>query len=52
MKDINNEKLIVMTKYVKGGKQVVIYDQSSKICWIEEIVDGKTRIIKTFGKDN
>ena len=39
--------VIVMTKYIKGSKEVVKYNHQSGKCWVERI-NGETAVIKSF----
>ena len=38
----------VSVKYIKGGKEIVFYNQSNGNCWIEKTVGDKQTIIKEF----
>jgi len=44
----NTDVIIVATKYIKGGKEVVKYDTSNGRCWVEVIKGDLITIKKTF----
>jgi len=39
---------IVLTKFIKGGKEVVKYDTETGKCWLEVIIGDNIRIKKMF----
>ena len=38
----------VVTKYIKGGKEVVKYDTTNGKCWIERLIGEDVKIVKEY----
>ena len=44
----DKNKQTVSVKYIKGGKEIIYYDESNGRCWIERVIGDKVTIIKEF----
>jgi hypothetical protein len=41
-----SNQIVMMVKYIKGGKEVVIHNPLNGNCWIEKTINGETSISK------